>query len=223
MCKSLGVISICIVATLAAVIATPIATASATAPAAPDRAESSGPAASSAADDGSGRGGSPALSDLAVRRQGAQWTASVRLNGGLTPDMQERIEAGLETTIEYRFQVCRRRSFLPDQVLVKRRVECAVRYDALTQQYTLTRRVDGELQETKVTDDRGVMTGFLTALREEPLLPASEITEGQEYYVKAKSSFGLIWRFYLIPWALDTGWVRMPLQGSEGDALATRP
>jgi hypothetical protein len=218
MVKSLGVILIFLAGTIAAAVASPV-----TAPAVPDRAGSSGPAGAPDADGASGRIGAPALSDLAVNRQGEQWTASVRLDGGLTDDMRERIEAGLETTIEYRLQVCRRRSFLPDQTLVKRHIECAVRYDALTQQYTLTRRVDGELQETRVTEDRAVMTGFLTALRDEPLLPAAEVTEGREYYVKAKSSFGLIWRFYLIPLALDTGWVKVPLQGSEGDALATRP
>jgi len=218
MLKSLGVVLLSAVGMIGTSAASQV-----TAPEPPDPAGSSGPASAPAEEGGPERVSAPALSDLAVSLQAKQWTASVRLNGGLTDEMRERIEAGLETTIEYRLQVCRHRSFLPDQSLVKRRIECAVRYDALTQQYTLTRRVDGDLQVTRVTDDPLVMAGFLTALRDEPLLSAAEVGEGQDFYVKAKSSFGLIWRFYLLPWPLDTGWVRVPLQGPEGAALATRP
>lgn len=165
----------------------------------------------------------PAITDLVATLEGENWSGALRLAGGLTADLQEKIEAGLETTIEYRMTVGRRRPFLPDQVIVKHRIECVVRYDALTQQYTLTRRLDGELEETRVTGELEAMIDFMTVLRNIHLTPAAEVAGGGEYYLKAKSNFGLVWRFYLIPWQLDTDWLKVPLQASGGDALATRP
>lgn len=155
--------------------------------------------------------GSPALSGLAVDLRGDDYLLSCQLVDGLSPAMLEEIEAGIETTLEYRLHVYRRRPGLPDEPVARRRVECSVRHDALTRQYTLTRRVDGELVETRVSPDPAEMRAFLTTLRNLPLARAPDLAAGEEYYVRAKCDLGLVWRFYLIPWRLDTGWARAPI------------
>ena len=165
----------------------------------------------------------PSLADLKVLRQGEAYVAAARLEGGLTPELLEEIAAGLETTIEYRLHVCRRRTGWLDQVLVKRRVACTVRHDALTRQYTLTRRIDGDLQDTRVTADPSAMREFLTTLQGVPLIKAAELPAGEECYLKAKSTLGVVWRFYLIPWPFDTAWTRAPIDRAEGSGLGTQP
>jgi uncharacterized protein DUF4390 len=168
--------------------------------------------------------GGPALTQLSAERDGDSYKASCRLDGALTPEVEEEIASGLATTIEYHLNVYRRRPAFFDQALVKHRVECTVRYDTMTQQYTLTRRVDDELQETQVTDDPAVMRRFMTSLKSVPLLKSEVLKPGEEYYLKAKSSLGLIWRFYLIPWSMDTEWKRVPIGPSGGGKdFATRP
>jgi uncharacterized protein DUF4390 len=171
----------------------------------------------------SARAASPALADLKVERKGETYVASLRLADGLTPAIHEEIAAGLETSILYRLHVCRRRSGLPDELLHKRQVECTVRYDALTRQYTLTRRIDGELLETRATGDADVMRDFLTTVHQVPLLKSGELVSGQEYYLKAKGDIGLVWRFYLIPWPLNTDWSRVSIEVPNGRPLATQP
>src|ERR1051325_619927 len=155
--------------------------------------------------------GAPVLTHLAAESDGDSYQASCRLEGGLTPDVEEEIAAGLATTIEYRLHVYRRRPAFFDQLIVKRRVQCTVRYDTLTQQYTLTRRLDDDLQETRVTDDAAAMREFMTSLRGVPLVKIGALKQGEGYYMKAKSNLGLVWRFYVIPWAMDTDWERVPL------------
>jgi hypothetical protein len=167
--------------------------------------------------------GSPVLTHLAAERDGDGYQASCRLEGALTPEVEEEIAAGLSTTIEYRLHVYKRRPAFFDQAVLKRRIECTVRYDTLTQQYTLTRRVDGDLQETRVTDDAGAMREFMTALHGVALLKSEALQPGEEYYLKAKSSLGLVWRFYLIPWPMDTGWERVPIGPQGGKSVATAP
>ena len=153
----------------------------------------------------------PVLTHLAAARDGDTYQASCRLEGGLTPEVEEEIAAGLATTIEYRLHVYRRRPAFFDQLVLKRRVECTVRYDTLTQQYTLTRRVDDDLQETRVTDDAGAMREFMTVLHGVPLIKSSVLKPEEQYYLKAKSNLGLVWRFYVIPWPMDTDWERVPI------------
>lgn len=163
--------------------------------------------------------GNPVLDGLAVTRQGDDYVLSCRLVDGLTPAMLEEIEAGIETTLDYRLQVYRRRSGLPDDQVARRVVQCSVRHDALTRQYTLTRRVDGDLVETRVSPDPVEMRDFLTTLRNVPIARASELVTGEEYYVRARCDLGLVWRFYLIPWRLDTDWARITITPSREEAL----
>ncbi len=165
----------------------------------------------------------PTLTNVAVGREGENHVVSCRLLGGLTPERLEEIDAGIETTIGYRLQVYHRRAGLPDQAIAKRRVECTVRHDALTRQYTLTRRIEGELQESKATADAEVMRDFMTTLRRVPVVRADELVPGEEYYLKAKSDIGLMWRFYLIPWPVDTAWERVPLVAVEKESRGPRP
>ena len=167
--------------------------------------------------------GNPVLTHLTAERDGDSYRAACRLEGGLTPQVEEEIAAGLLTTIEYRLNVYRRRTAFFDQLVLKRRIECTVRYDTLTQQYTLTQRMDGDLQETRVTDDPAAMREFMTALRDVPLLKPEVLEPGEEYYLKAKSNLGLVWRFYVIPWPMDTGWERVPIGPQGGKNVATGP
>jgi uncharacterized protein DUF4390 len=167
--------------------------------------------------------GGPVLTHLAAHSVGDAYEASCRLEGGLTPDVEEEIAAGLATTIEYRLHVYRRRPAFFDQLILKRRVQCTVRYDTLTQQYTLTRRIDDDMQETKVTDDPAAMREFMTSLKAVPLVKTGTLKPGEEYYLKAKSNLGLVWRFYVIPWPMDTDWERVPIGPEGAKILATQP
>jgi len=167
--------------------------------------------------------GSPVLTHLAAESDGDAYKASCRLEGGLTPDVEEEIAAGLATTIEYRLHLYRRRPAFFDQLIVKRRVLCTVRYDTLTQQYTLTRRIDDDLQETKVTDDPAAMREFMTSLKAVPLVKTGTLKAGEDYYLKAKSTLGLVWRFYVIPWPMDTDWERVAIVAGGAKSLGTQP
>jgi len=167
--------------------------------------------------------GPPAIVDLSVTRQGEDYFTSGRLVDGLSAATLEEIDAGIETTLDYRLQLLRRRSGLPDDVLARRLVECTVRHDALTRQYTLTRRLDGEMVETRVTGDAAEMRAFLTTLRAIPLVRASDLAPGEEYYLRARGDLGLVWRFFLIPWRLNTDWARAELIGPGKDERHDHP
>lgn len=164
----------------------------------------------------------PALADLVPAFRDDALVVSVRLVDGLSPDHLDGIESGIETTIEYRAQVCRRRAGLPDDVVVRRRIESVVRRDALARQYLLTRRIDGELVERRVTADSREMIDFLTRLEAVPVARGDEIPAAEEgLYLRARCDLGLTWRFYLIPWPLGTGWVKAPIPAAAAHGTDT--
>lgn len=155
--------------------------------------------------------GEPALADLSTGYRGESLTASLRLVDGLSAERLEEIESGIETVLEYRIQVTRRRTGLPDEVLSRKRVECIVRRDALARHYVLTRRVDGELVERHVATESEAMLSFLTRIDELPLARVADLPGGVAMEVRARCDLGLQWRFYLIPWRTTTGWARAPV------------
>ena len=157
----------------------------------------------------------PVLVDVRVERNGEHLLASGRLEGGLTPKLLEEISAGIETTILYRLHLHRRRDGLPDPAFAKLKVFCTVRRDALTRQYTLTRRIDDEVDETRVTEDEAEMHSFITSLEAVPIARHGDLSADGEYYLKAKARVGMMWRWYLLPWPLDTAWVRVGLGSTE--------
>jgi len=159
----------------------------------------------------------PALVDLRVERKGEQVLVSGRLEGGLSPKLIEEVSAGIETTIVYRLHLHLRRGGLPDPAVTKMKVFCTVRRDALTRQYTLTRRIDEEVDETRVTEDEAEMRTFITSMDAVPIARHDDLSEDGEYYLKAKARVGMMWRWYLLPWPLDTDWVRVGLDSPQSD------
>jgi hypothetical protein len=162
----------------------------------------------------------PNLSDLRADREDGRILVSLRLEGGLDPSRLEEIEAGIETTVRYRLRLLRRRAGLPDTELAAVDVESSVRHDALSRQYTLTRKAGGETIEKKVTADGSEMRRFLTTLERVPLAELQGLEKPEDCYVRARADLGLTWRFYLIPWPLTTEWARASLPVGEGEDAA---
>ena len=143
---------------------------------------------------------------------------SLQLRDAIDSARLEEIETGIESIVRYRVRLLRRRSgLLADEELVDVEIEACVRRDALSRQYTLTRRVDGDTVEKRMTADPEEMRRFLTSLDRVPIGPVDRIAAGEQYEVRARGDLGLIWRFYLIPWPSTTGWVRVPLPPAEDD------
>jgi hypothetical protein len=157
----------------------------------------------------------PGLFDLVAARSGGSILVSLQLRDALDPARLEEIETGIESTMRYRVRLMRKRSGLMDEELVDVEIEACVRRDALSRQYTLTRRLDGDTREKRMTADPGEMRRFLTTLDRVPIAPVDLLQAGEQYEVRARGELGLVWRFYLIPWPSTTGWVRAPLESAD--------
>jgi hypothetical protein len=147
----------------------------------------------------------PAIAGLTARVENDQVHVSYRLEGVFSAELLERIELGLPVGFNHHVSLLQARRFWLDRVVAVARIDTTVRYDALTERYELTRRIDGGSVEGPASREQDLTTSSAEAMREwmtaldafPPLaLPASE--PGARLRVRAESVFGRRW-YLLLP------------------------
>ena len=129
----------------------------------------------------------------------AEVLVSFELADAYTNEVREAIASGLRTTFAYDVELRMKAPLWLDRTIVTVAVSSTDRYDNLTRRHTLSRTVDGHLEETLVTDDASMVGRWLTTFTRLPLCPASRLESGREYYLRISASS---WpRNSLIGWA----------------------
>jgi hypothetical protein len=109
---------------------------------------------------------------------------SFELADAYTEEVRGAIASGLRTTFTYDVEL---RTVVP--VWVDRTVATAVltlsdQYDNLTRRHTLSRAIDGRVEEAMVTEDEAVVRKWLTTAERLPLCPTSKLDASRDYYVR---------------------------------------
>jgi hypothetical protein len=65
----------------------------------------------------------------------------------------------------------------------RQRSEC----DNLTRRHTLSRTIDGRVEQASVTEDETVVMRWLTSFNRLPLIPTSKLDQTRDYYVRVRA------------------------------------
>ena len=98
---------------------------------------------------------------------------SLELDGTDVAAVREAIASGLRTTFTYELEL---RTTVPgwiDRTIATTVVTMSDRYDNLTRRHTLSRSVDGRVEEVTVTEDEAIVQSWLTKLSRVPLYNTS--------------------------------------------------
>ena len=109
---------------------------------------------------------------------------SVELSEAYNNDIRQAISSGLRTQFTYDIEL---RMVVPawvDRTIAAAVVNISDHYDNLTRRHTLSRLVDGRVQETITTDDDAVVQQWLTTLTRLPLCETSKLDPNRDYYVR---------------------------------------
>ena len=155
------------------------------------------------------------IQDLRVEILENRYQASFRVEGAFTPEVEERIASGLETSFRHRVRVYGKRTIWFDNLLLEMEVTTTVKFDSLTKQYTLSRRIDGKLRVTDYTEDAEEMRLWMSKLEGIPLGTAEEFSVKDRVYVKVKSNIRSRFFLFFIPIRWNTDWEMLPLPGLE--------
>jgi uncharacterized protein DUF4390 len=132
------------------------------------------PAAARAADDLRIR---PAVSDKQV-------VVSFELDDAFTDGVRDAIASGLRTTFTYDLELRAKGSMWLDRTIATATITVSDQYDNLMRRHTLTRAVDGHVEEVIVTEDNAVVRVWLTKGTRVPLCETSKLDPTRDYYVR---------------------------------------
>lgn len=130
---------------------------------------------------------------------------SFTFTNGFTNNMREALRSGLPTTITYDIELRREVPVWFDTTLMRATVTASAKYDNLTGQHQLLRKIDGRDEQPVQTRDEEVVRQWLTSLERLKLFKTTAALEPNvEYYiqVRARSTPRTGW-FFL--WPFDRG------------------
>jgi uncharacterized protein DUF4390 len=114
----------------------------------------------------------------------SQVLVSFELSDAYNDAIRETIASGLRTTFTYELEL---RTIVPswiDRTIAGVVVSVSDQYDNLTRRHTLSRSVDGRLEDVTVTENDAVVRTWLTSWTRLPLCPTSKLDQTRDYYVR---------------------------------------
>src|SRR5262245_44626678 len=107
---------------------------------------------------------------------------SFELNDAYTDAVREGIASGLKTTFTYELEL-RARAWI-DRTIATTVIATTDQYENLTRRHTLTKTVDGRVEDVMVTEDAEVVKAWLTKWNRVPVADTSRLDPAREYYVR---------------------------------------
>jgi hypothetical protein len=107
---------------------------------------------------------------------------SFELNGAYSDAVREAIASGLRTTFTYQLEL--RTPAWIDRTIGTTIVATTDQYDNLTRRHTLTRTVDGRVEDVLVTEDDAVVKTWLTKWSRVPVADTAKLDPARDYYVR---------------------------------------
>lgn len=109
---------------------------------------------------------------------------SFELDDAYTEAVRDAIASGLRTTFTYDLELRTKSAVWLDRTIATTIVTVSDQYDNLMRRHTLTRTVDGHVEEVIVTEDNVVVRTWLTKATRVPLCDTSMLDATRDYYVR---------------------------------------
>ena len=113
---------------------------------------------------------------------GNRVVVSFELNDAYNDAVREAIASGLRTTFTYQLEL--RTPGWIDRTVGTTIVATTDQYDNLTRRHTLTRTVDGRVEDVLVTEDDAVVKTWLTKWSRVPVADTAKLDATRDYYVR---------------------------------------
>jgi hypothetical protein len=109
---------------------------------------------------------------------------SFELSDAYSEEIRQAISSGLRTQFTYDIEL---RMVVPawvDRTVATAVVNTIDQYDNLTRRHSLSRTVDGRVQDAAVTEDDAVARKWLTTLTRLPLIETKKLDPNRDYYIR---------------------------------------
>ena len=114
-----------------------------------------------------------------------QVVVSFELTGAYDDSVRDAIASGLRTTFTYTLEL--RTPAWIDRTVGTAIVSATDQYDNLTRRHTLTRTVDGRVEDVLVTEDDAIVRTWLTKWSRVPVADTAKLDPTRDYYVRVST------------------------------------
>jgi len=116
-----------------------------------------------------------------------QVLVSFQLEQGFTDQVREFVKSGLRTTFTYTVELKLRVPAWVDRTVSIAVVSTTVEYDNLTRRHTISRTLDGRMEESRVVEDEAIVRQLMTNFERLPLFDTDLLEQNREYYVMVRA------------------------------------
>ena len=117
-----------------------------------------------------------------------QVLVSCHLSDAYTADLREVIGSGLRTTFTYTVELRLKVPMWVDRIVESAVVTITVQYDNLTRRHSVSRLLDGRVEDAKVTEDETAVREWLTAFDKLPLFRTYRLEPNREDHVVVRAA-----------------------------------
>ncbi len=157
--------------------------------------------------EGSARTRKAGIAALSVVRDGAALLVSFRLDRALDERTWEKIESGLPTGFTYDIEVQRLRRRWFDKRVGATRLQVVAMYNALTREYLVNFKRDGELYASQVVTSAADLEGAMTVFEKLPSIEIEDDRTGR-FVLRVRAELRSRTRLGLIPDRVHTAWAQ---------------
>jgi len=150
----------------------------------------------------------PHLSDVRVALNAHNVEVSFELREAFSDETLDRIQTGLPTGFSFNFRLDRARKRWFNTSLAECTLQVVAMYNAVTAEYLVNYKLDGELIESRVVRERGDLELALTRFEGVSIFNLDEITEEDRMFVRARADLGSKTNFLFLPTRITTDWFR---------------
>lgn len=161
--------------------------------------------------------GSPAqLENFRAEVVSGRLEISYDFSAGVGEEMMERIESGLPTGYIYEFELRRMRKSWFDSNLAESELSVVAMYNAVTKDYLINYKLNGELFESRIVHTPEELEASLTQFEKLPIFNLSSLEKGIRCRVRARARTGTGTFLAVIPRTYHSEWVESKAFKSPG-------
>ncbi len=155
------------------------------------------------------------VSGLRFRLDGERVLLSFKLLHAFDDNLLKRIDSGIPTGFDFKFQLVRDRKTWFDTDVDSSRLRVDAMYNAVTREYLINFRQDGDLIESRVVREADELEAAMTQFNEFLVFTVDSKQASQRLRVRMRTELGTEQIFFFIPKKVTTSWVetrrfRMP-------------
>lgn len=116
-----------------------------------------------------------------------QVLVSFALEQGFTDAVRDVVRSGLRTTFTYTVELRLRVPAWVDRTIGTAVVSTTVEFDNLTRRHTISRMLDGRMEESRMVEDEDIVRQLMTTFDRLPLFDTRILEQNREYYVVVRA------------------------------------